>query len=131
MAKGVTAKKRIVLLEGSSTDPAIVEKVRKLAKGKKRVLVMLDSNHTHAHVRDELKAYAPLVTKGSYIIVFDTDVEFLPDDLVANRPWRRGNNPKTAVDQFLKNNPNFAADLEIDAKLVISVAPGGYLKRIE
>lgn len=123
--------KRIVLLEGSSTDEKIIEQVKKLAKGKKRILVALDSNHTYAHVRDEIKAYSPFVTKGSYLVVFDTDIEYLPEDLLLNRPWRKGNNPKNAVDQFLKHNTDFEVDHSIDYKLLISVAPGGYLKRVK
>ncbi len=124
-------KKRIVLLEGSSTDEKIVEQVRKLAKGKKRILVALDSNHTYSHVRDELKAYASFVTKGSYLVVFDTVIEILPEDLLLNRPWRKGNNPKNAVDQFLKNNLDFVSDADIDNKSLITVSPSGYLKRIK
>jgi cephalosporin hydroxylase len=123
-------KKRIVLIEGSSTDEKIIEQVKKLAKGKKRILVAFDSNHTYAHVRDELKAYAPLVTKGSYVVVFDTVIESLPEDLLLNRPWRKGNNPKNAVDQFLKHNFNFVIDKDIEDKLLITVSPSGYLKRI-
>lgn len=122
--------KRIKMLEGSSIDKKIVEKVSAVVTGKDTVLVVLDSNHTHDHVLEELKLYSPFVTRGSYIAVFDTIVEHLPEDN-NNRPWGIGNNPKTAVTEFLRVNPDFEIDLAIDNKLLISVAPGGYLKRIK
>ena len=95
------------------------------------MLVALDSNHTQAHVLRELELYSPLVNKGSYLVVFDTLLEDLPDDLVRDRPWRKGDNPKTAVREFLKRNDRFVADDEIPAKLLITVAPGGYLKCVK
>lgn len=122
--------KRIKMIEGSSIDSKIAEQVYAHARGKKRVLVMLDSNHTHDHVQEELKLYAPLVKQGSYLIVFDTVVEDLGAGLVKDRPWGKGNNPKTAVREFLKSNPRFTVDREIENKLQITVAPEGYLKCI-
>ena len=123
--------KRITMIEGSSTDEKIVEEVRRLAEGKK-VLVCLDSNHTHEHVLRELEMYAPFVSIGSYIVVFDTIVEDLPENYFKQtRPWGIGNNPKTAVYDFLKANSDFVIDESIDHKLLISVAPEGYLKRIK
>lgn len=124
--------KRIKMIQGSSISEEIVEKVKEHAKGKERVLVVLDSNHTHAHVLDELNYYAPLVTAGSYIVVFDTVVENLPQDSVPGikRPWGVGNNPMTAVDKFLEHNSQFEIDNTIDNKLLISVAPRGYLKKL-
>jgi len=122
--------KRISMIERSSTDPKVVAQVKKLAKGKKRVLVYLDSHHSHDHVLKELELYSPLVSKGSYIIVFDTIAEYLPKGIIVNRPWGKGNNPKTAVDEFLRTHKNFIADKEIENKLLITCAPGGYLKRI-
>jgi cephalosporin hydroxylase len=92
-------------------------------------LVCLDSNHTHEHVLEELKAYAPLVSKGSYCVVFDTIVEDLPKEMFPDRPWGPGNNPKTAVFEFMKTHPEFEIDKTIDYKLLISVAPDGFLKR--
>jgi cephalosporin hydroxylase len=118
---------RIDLLEGSSTAPQTVSEVVRRAKGK-RVLLALDSNHTHEHVLQELKAYSPLVRAGSYIVVFDTIVEDLPAGYFGNRPWNKGNNPKTAVREFLQGNDRFAVDRAIEDKLLISVAPGGYLR---
>jgi cephalosporin hydroxylase len=123
--------KRITMIQGSSIDPAIAEQVCRLAKGKSRVMVFLDSNHTHDHVREELRLYSPLVGLGSYLVVFDTDIEYLPDDLCSDRPWGKGNNPKTAVDEFLRTNDRFEVDAALEAKLLISVAPGGYLKRVK
>jgi cephalosporin hydroxylase len=123
--------KRIHMIEGSSISPEVIEQVKTYIKGKKTVLVSLDSNHTHNHVLQELELYSPLVTLNSYLIVFDTIVEYLPDNYVPNKPWHRGNNPKTAVAEFIAKNDQFIADTSIDNKLLISVAPQGYLKRIK
>jgi cephalosporin hydroxylase len=123
--------KRITLLEGSSVDPAVVERVKAMAAPAKRVLVSLDSNHTHAHVLDELRAYASCVTAGSYLVVFDTSIEQLPDDVLGDRPWRPGNSPATAVREFLATTDRFVVDTEIDHKLLISEAPGGYLRCVK
>ncbi len=123
-------KKRITMIEGSSVAPDVIEQVRDLARGKERILVCLDSNHTHDHVLSELEAYAPLVTVGSYCVVFDTIVEDMPDNFFPDRPWGKGNNPKTAVRDFLRNHPEFEIDKTIGHKLLITVAPDGYLKRI-
>lgn len=121
--------KRIKMIEGSSIDESIVEKLRKIAEGKK-VLVCLDSNHTHEHVLRELELYAPLVSVGSYCVVFDTIVEDMPTGSFPDRPWDKGNNPKTAVYEFLKKNDNFEIDKSIENKLLITVAPDGYLRRV-
>lgn len=123
--------KRIEMLEGSSIDKGIVAQVAQFAHGKSPVMVVLDSNHSHDHVLSELKAYAPLVTRGSYLVVFDTLVEDMPEDMFSDRPWGKGNNPKTAVWEFLKSNDRFEVDKEIENKLLITVAPDGYLKCIK
>lgn len=120
---------RIQMIEGSSVDPAVVTQVRQIAARFTRVMVLLDSNHTHDHVLSELEAYAPLVSSGSYCIVFDTIIEDLPDGSYQDRAWCRGNNPKTAVWKYLESNNNFEIDHSIDDKLLISVAPHGYLRR--
>ena len=122
--------KRIQLLQGSSTDPATVAQVHILAAGKK-VLVVLDSNHTHEHVLAELQAYAPLVSVGSYCVVFDTVVEDLPLGLYPDRPWDVGNNPKTAVHEYLRQDERFEIDRDIEAKIQVTVAPDGYLRRVK
>jgi len=122
--------KRISMIEGSSIAPEIVARVVEKAKGKKRILVCLDSNHTHDHVLAELRAYAPLTTVGSYCVVFDTIVEDMPKELSGDRPWGPGDNPKTAAREYLKSHPEFAIDKSIQDKLAITVAPDGYLKRI-
>ena len=122
--------RRISLIEGSSIEASVIDRVRALAKNRMRVLVCLDSNHTHAHVLAELRAYAPLVAVGSYCVVFDTVIERLPADMFPDRPWGPGDNPMTAVDAYLADHPEFAIDTAIDAKLMISVAPRGYLKRV-
>ncbi len=125
--------KRITMIEGSSIDNTIIEKVRAFAAGKQKILVVLDSNHTHDHVFAELEAYSSLVSVNSYVVVFDTIVEYLPSDYLPGhkRPWGIGNNPLTAVREFLKSNKDFEIDKTINNKLLISVAPDGYLKRIK
>lgn len=117
---------RINLLQGSSIDPDTVAEVHRQAQGKK-VLLVLDSNHTHSHVLQELSVYSPLVKKGSYIVVCDTSIEDLPADFFPDRPWNKGNNPKTAVHEFLRTSDRFLIDRDIDNKLLISVAYEGYL----
>jgi len=121
---------RIQMTQGSSIAPDIVDQVKKIAADYRTVLVCLDSNHTHEHVLAELKAYGPLVTKGSYCVVFDTIVEDLPPELFPDRPWGPGDNPKTAVWEFLKSHPEFQIDKSIDHKLLISVAPDGFLLKV-
>ncbi|MCW5628741.1 MAG: cephalosporin hydroxylase family protein [Rhodoferax sp.] len=122
--------RRMSLLEASSVDPATVDAVCRRARQASRVLVCLDSNHAHAHVLAELEAYAPLVSVGSYCVVFDTIVEDLPKSLYPQRPWGPGDNPRTAVRQFLGSHAEFEVDRGIDHKLLVSVAPGGYLRRV-
>jgi cephalosporin hydroxylase len=121
---------RIQMIQGSSIAPEVIEQVKAVAKNYKRVLVCLDSNHTHDHVLAELEAYAPLTSVGSYCVVFDTIVEDMPKAMFPDRPWGPDDNPKTAVWEYLKNHSEFEIDKSIDHKLLISVAPDGYLKRI-
>jgi len=120
---------RIDMIQGSSVDLQIVTQVHAIANCYQRILLCLDSNHTHDHVLAELEAYAPLVTVGSYCVVFDTVIEDLPADMFPERPWSPGNSPKTAVQTYIRNNPDFRIDRKIENKLLITVAPGGYLKR--
>jgi len=122
---------RIEMIQGSSIDPAIVDQVKSIAKGYKKVLVCLDSNHTHDHVLAELEAYAPLTSVGSYCVVFDTLVEDLTEDLCMDRPWGPGDNPKTAVWEYLKTHSEFEIDQSIQNKLLVTVASDGYLKRVK
>jgi cephalosporin hydroxylase len=122
--------KKITMFEGSSIDDKIIKKVREFAKNKERVMVCLDSNHTHEHVLAELRAYAPLVNVGGYCMVGDTGVEDLPEGTTNDRPWGKGSNPKTAVWEFLKENNDFVIDKTIDSKLIITGSPDGYLKRV-
>lgn len=132
----------IDLIQGSSIEPEVIAKVQAAAAEHKCVLICLDSNHTHEHVLAELEAYAPLTSQKSYCVVFDTVIEDLPDDSFPDRPWGKGNNPKTAVWEYLrrlKEEGRRGADgapleLEIDKtiqdKLLITVAPDGYLRRL-
>lgn len=122
--------RRITMIEGSSIAHDVIATVRKKAANCKRVLVCLDSNHTHEHVLAELEAYALLTSVGSYCVVFDTFVEDIPKEFCGDRPWGPGDNPKTAVRQYLKSHPEFEVDRAIDNQLLISVAPQGYLKRV-
>ena len=121
---------RIQMIQGSSIAADIIAQVHAVAAKYSRILVCLDSNHTHEHVLAELKAYAPLTSVGSYCVVFDTVVEDLPKEMFPDRPWGPGNNPKTAVWEYLKTHPEFQIDKSIQDKLLITVAPDGYLKRI-
>lgn len=123
--------KRIEMIEGSSTDEKLVSKVFNFAKDYQKIIVVLDSNHTHDHVLRELELYSPLVQKGNYLVVFDTLIEDIPDNAFTDKPWGKGNNPKTAVYEFLKANRRFEIDDDINAKLLLSVAPDGYLKCVK
>ncbi len=123
--------KNIKMIEGSSIDVKVFDKVKKISQNFKKILVFLDSNHTHEHVYEELNLYSSLVSKNSYCVVFDTIVEDLPKNYIKNRPWNKGNNPKTAIKKFLKNNKNFKIDNEYNNKLLISMNPDGYLKKFK
>jgi cephalosporin hydroxylase len=124
---------KIELIKGSSIDANIVKKIKLKSKLFKKVMIFLDSNHSHKHVLEELRAYSNLVSKGSYLVVFDTAIEFLPKkkyNFFKNRNWHPGNSPMTAINFFLKENKKFKIDKKIDEQLVISVAKNGYLKKI-
>lgn len=122
--------KRIKIIEGSSTDGKVIKEVKKIVKKHKKVLVCLDSLHTHSHVLKELNLYSKFVSEESYLVIFDTIIEYMPRGFFKDRPWDKGNNPATAVKAFLKKNKNFVVDKEIEGKLLITSAPDGYLKRI-
>jgi len=121
---------RIQMIQGSSLDPDIIKQVHAMASMYSRIMICLDSNHTHNHVLSELKAYASLTSVTSYCVVFDTVVEDMSKDMFPDRPWGPGNNPKTAVHEFLKNNPEFEIDKSVQYKLLITCAPDGFLRRI-
>lgn len=121
---------RVTLIEGDSIDPDSVSRVQTIAERHDRIMIVLDSLHTHDHVLGELRAYAPLVSVGSYAVVLDTIIEDVDEDLWPDRPWGRGNNPKTAVESFLEEDDRFEVDHRFEDKLLITSAPGGYLKRI-
>lgn len=121
---------RIDMIQGSSIAPEIINQVKEYSKAYKTILISLDSNHTHEHVLAELEAYAPLTSVNSYCVVFDGVVEDMPKELSGDRPWGPGNNPKTAVWEYLKSHSEFEIDKSVQNKLLITVAPDGYLKRI-
>ena len=121
---------KIDMMQGSSISSEVIARVQAYARGYQRVMVCLDSNHTHEHVLAELRAYAPLTTLGCYCVVFDTFVEDMPADLFPDRPWAPGDNPKTAVHTYIKEQPGFEIDASIPHKLQVTVAPDGFLKRI-
>lgn len=121
---------RIEMIQGSSIAPEVLDQVRAIASRYKRILVCLDSNHTHDHVLKELELYGPLTSIGSYCVVFDTVVDDLPKELAGDRPWGPGNNPKTAVFEYIKKHSEFEIDKSIEHKLLITVAPDGFLKRV-
>ncbi len=122
---------RIQMIQGSSIAPEIIEQVKKIAENYETILIFLDSNHTHEHVLAELDAYAELTSINSFCVVFDTIVEDLPLNAFPNRPWGPGDNPKTAVWEYLESHSNFEIDKNIQNKLLITVAPDGYLKRVK
>ncbi|MFT5301307.1 MAG: cephalosporin hydroxylase [Mariniblastus sp.] len=123
--------KRIELIEGSSITEDTAQRVREIAANYSNTMVILDSNHTHEHVKRELELYSPLVNIDSYLVVFDTFVEDMPESFFRDRPWDVGDNPKTAVIEFLKENDEFEIDTIIENKLVATSAPSGFLKRIK
>lgn len=122
--------KRIEMIEGSSVDDETAQKVYEFAADYSNIMVILDSNHTHAHVKAELEIYSLLVSVGSYLVVFDTFIEDMPPGLYPDRSWNVGDNPKTAVFEFLGENDNFEIDKKVENKLLMTSAPSGYLKRI-
>ncbi len=126
------AAKWIKMIEGSSTDPKVISQIKNIAVHKKKVMVFLDSNHTHAHVFSELEAYAPLVTVGSYCVILDTGIEYIdPTAIAANREWCKGNSPKSALNQYLSNNKDFILDNFYHEKAWITSAPGGFIRKIK
>lgn len=127
--EGHPMSKRISMIQGSSIAPDVITQVIEKAKGKNRILVILDSNHTHDHVLAELEAYAPLTTVDSYCVVFDTLIDDMPKSVIGDRSWGHGNSPKTAVHEYLKKHTEFEIDKSIEHKLLITVAPDGYLRR--
>lgn len=123
--------KRIQMIEGSSTSAETMAQVREIAAGRKRVMVFLDSLHSHAHVAAELELYAPLVSVGSYLVLPDTFIEYFPKGYYSgSRPWDVGDNPMTAMRDFMKGNDEFEIDRQLCDKLMITEAFDGYLKRV-
>jgi cephalosporin hydroxylase len=122
--------RRIRMVEGSSIDDAVLAEARQAAAGVQRVMVILDSNHTHDHVLAELRAYAPLVTVGQFLVVADTFVEDIPPQDHRPRPWGPGNNPATALEAWLDERGDFERDAFVNAKLLVTASPGGYLRRV-
>lgn len=119
---------RITMIEGSSIEATTIAQVKVAVGDAKRVMVCLDSMHTHDHVIEELNAYGSMTTPGCYCIVFDSFVEDMPKGFFDDRPWDVGNNPKTAVHAWLPDHPNFEIDSYYPAKLQVTVAPDGFLR---
>jgi cephalosporin hydroxylase len=119
---------KLLLIEGSSTSSETLDKLKEVLAGSRKVLVILDSYHTHDHVLKELQLYSSFVGKDHYIICGDTIVEYIPSQLHRPRPWGPGNNPATAVKKFLSETNRFEVDLKIDQRLLFSCHPGGYLR---
>ena len=122
---------RLVLIEASSTSPEAISQVKELLGGSRKVLVILDSYHTHEHVLNELHAYAPFIGEGQYLVCGDTVVEYIPQQTHRPRPWGPGNSPATALKQFLSETDRFIVDEKIDQRLLFSCHPGGYLKAVK
>ena len=119
------------MFEGSSVDEKITKKIFTYAKKFKKILVILDSNHTHDHVSRELEIYSKLVSKNSYIILPDTYIGYLPNNTFPNRPWTKNDNPMTALQAFLKKNKKFKIDKYKSSKSMITEAMNGYVKKIQ
>lgn len=115
-------KERVEFMLGSSTDPAIIMKIKEQIEGK-RVLVILDSDHSKSHVANELELYGPMVSKGSYMIVQDTNVNGNPAFLA------HGPGPMEAVLEYLPKNSQFVIDKERE-RLLYTMHPNGYLKKV-
>ncbi len=122
-------RKYIKMFEGSSVDEKITKKIFTYAKKFKKILVILDSNHTHDHVSRELEIYSKLVSKDSYIILPDTYIGYLPNNTFPNRPWTKNDNPMTALQAFLKKNKKFKIDKYKSSKSMITEAMNGYVKK--
>ena len=122
-------RSRIEMIQGSSVDTDIIKQVYDFAADYKKILICLDSNHTHDHVLEELRAYAPLTSVGSYCVVFDTLIEEMEEGTYADRPWGKGNNPYTAIQAYLESESNFEIDTQIQDRLLITVAQNGFLRR--
>lgn len=119
---------RIKLIEGSSIDPSVVQAVASEASGAERVMVILDSDHTHDHVLAELRAYGGLVTPGQFLIVADTGIEYIPPQSHRPRAWHPGNSPASALTSYLGETNRFEPALDVMNKLLITASPGGYLR---
>lgn len=129
--EGHPMARRIEMIEGSSVSDDVADRVRRIAEDRETVMIVLDSNHTHDHVLRELELYSPLVKPGGYVVVFDTVIEDMPAGSFVDRPWDKGDNPATAVRAFLAENDRFEVDHSVEDKLLISVAPGGYLRCVK
>tara|TARA_B100000287_G_scaffold432270_1_gene491215 strand:- start:2138 stop:2881 length:744 start_codon:yes stop_codon:yes gene_type:complete len=122
--------KRIKIIEGSSISTDTYTKIFKLVN-KKKVIVILDSDHTEKHVLKELNMYSKLVSKNSYIICCDTILNFIKPNQIRKRDWNKNNNPMGAVKKFLKSSKNFVIDKKINNKLLLSCNPSGFLKKVK
>jgi cephalosporin hydroxylase len=123
----------ITLVEGSSIAEETVARVKAEIRPEDRVMVVLDSDHSRAHVVAELRAYGALVTQGCYLVVADTAAGYLTEEQVSRRQskvWQQGDEPLSAARDYLSETDRFEVDPVINGKLVMSSSPGGYLKCI-
>ncbi len=118
----------ITLISGDSKAPRVVAQVEAAIAGESKVLVVLDSDHSREHVLAELRAYSRFVPVGGYLIAMDTICHDLWDVPGGARDWRE-NNPLRAVEGFLREHPQFEADLSRQ-RLLVTYSPGGFLKRV-
>lgn len=124
-------KDRLVLINGSSVEESTFSEVEKIVMGSDRVLVVLDSNHSHDHVLKELNLYSSLVGVGQYLVCCDTFIEIIPPQTHRQRPWGPGNSPMTAVQKFMEKNEHFVTDRALENKLLLTSHPRGYLRRVK
>lgn len=121
---------RIQLIEGDSCSPDVMASVKATIGDGSPVMVILDLTPTHGHVLEELEHYAGLVTPGSYCVVMDTMIEYLPAGMFAGKPYGKGNNPATATQVFLSRDGRFEVDQEIEDRVLMTLSPGGFLRRV-
>ena len=126
--------KRVVLIEGGSVDEDTLASVRAQIPKGARVMVVLDSDHSREHVLSECRAYGQMVTEGCYLVVADTLVGHITEDKAPTKRskiWFKGDEPLSALNDYLAENDRFLVDPVLNGKLVLSSSPGGYLQCVK